>query len=435
MSEASLEEVISEKSFAAVLEAQAEMFFRLADTLLGKSDAEWTRGDFFQVVSESDSVEALLDDYGARYNRTYSFLRGIVASLRNFALAGFSLAHLERRIDGYPTVLSTSEFDSACKSIATSRRYLQGVARKLLEAARDEALARGVRIAKDSFPESRYASHAPRRALPRNVGQEDLDDDEQKVAEVASKFVQAATMFEQIGVKRIANEHEREAFLQRCCSEEQARVYEATVHNLQSAYDTWVKNTTIESADPRLPKLRGHASAALHLLEGVTHLTHFVERHESQTRDESIVRRLASIVSRAEARDITLNHLMFQASVFLKRGRSLAEDILPSFTNVQVLEVQLRDDLVLHARPAALIVGIVNRFGTPVELEVDGKLCNAASILDMMVTVGSNPEVKRYTFRGDENPLRHIALLFEAGLGEEGLDTLPSELAYLRPDR
>jgi phosphotransferase system HPr (HPr) family protein len=435
MTELSLEELISEKSFAAILEIQAEMFFRLADTLLAKSDAEWTRRDFFQLISESDSFEALLDDHDARYNRTFSYLRELIASLRSFALAGFSIAHVERRVGSYPTVLSTSEFDSAVRSIATSRAYLQDVARRLLTASREEALARGVRMRTDSFPESRYHPDAPRRTLPRNMGQADLEDDEQKVAEVASKFVQAARMFQEAGIKRIDDEKEREAFLQRCCTEERARVYETTVHNLQSAYDTWVKNTSIESNDVRLPKLRGHASAALHLLVAVTHLVHFVERHESQNRDDAIVHRLAGVVKRKEVRDVTLNHLLYQASVFLQRGCSLAEDVLPSFTNVQVLEIELRDDLMLHARPAALIVGIVTRFGTPVELIVDGKRCNAASILDMMVTVGSNPETRHYTFRGDEHPLRHIALLFKAGLGEDGLESLPSELAYLRPER
>jgi phosphotransferase system HPr (HPr) family protein len=435
MPELSLEELISEKSFAAILEVQAEMYFRLADTLLAKSDAEWTRRDFFQLISESDSVEALLDDHDARHNRTFSYLRELIASLRSFALAGFSIAHVERRLTGYATVLSTAEFDSAAKSIELSLRYLQGVARKLLTASREEALSRGVRIKADTFPESRYHPDAPRRTLPRNMGQVDLEDDEQKVAEVASKFVSAARMFHEIGVKRIANEHEREAFLQRCCTEERARVYEATVHNLQSAYDTWVKNTQIESSDVRLSKLRGHASAALHLLVAVTHLVHFVERHESQSRDDAIVQKLAGVVKRAEVREVTLNHLLYQAAVFLGRGRSLAEDVLPSFTNVQVLEIDLAGDLVLHARPAALIVGIVSRFGTPVELEVDGKKCNAASILDMMVTVGSNPDTRHYTFRGDENPLRHIEMLFRAGLGEEGLDSLPDELAYLKPAR
>jgi len=34
-------------------------------------------------------------------------------------------------------------------------------------------------------------------------------------------------------------------------------------------------------------------------------------------------------------------------------------------------------------------------------------------------------------FRGDENPLRDIRRLFESQLGEDGLDALPPELAYL----
>lgn len=433
-SESSLEEVISEKTFAGVLETRAENFLRSVNTLLARSEA-WSRGHFFLLVGESDAVEALLDDYGARYNRTYAFLREAVASLRTFALAGLSLTHLEHRLASYPTVLSTAEFDSACKSIATARTYVQSTARKLMEAARDEAVARGVRTAKDVFPNGLETPAVRRRVLPHNMGQEDPDDDEQKVAEVASKFVQAATMFQELGVKRITNENERSAFLQRCCSEEQARVYEATVHNLQSAYDTWVRNTTIESNDSRLPKLRGHASAALHLLEATTHLTHFVERHESQSRDDKLARKLGTLVSRTETQAVTLNHLLFQASIFLKRGRSLAEEILPTVTNVQVLEVELREDLVLHARPAALIVGIVNHYGTPVELSVGGKRCNAASILDMMVTVGSHPDIRTYTFRGDENPLRDIELLFQAGLGEEGIEMLPSALSYLRPDR
>jgi hypothetical protein len=36
-------------------------------------------------------------------------------------------------------------------------------------------------------------------------------------------------------------------------------------------------------------------------------------------------------------------------------------------------------------------------------------------------------------FTGDERPLADIQLLFEAGLGEEGLESLPNELEYLRP--
>ena len=58
--------------------------------------------------------------------------------------------------------------------------------------------------------------------------------------------------------------------------------------------------------------------------------------------------------------------------------------------------------------------------------------CNAASILELLVTVGSNPDEKSFVFRGDENPLRDIGLLFQCGLGEDGIDNLPSDLSYLR---
>jgi hypothetical protein len=432
--ESSLEEVVSESAFATVLGVQGDMFFRLAATLLSTPETEWSRRHFFQLSGEAESLEALLDDYGARHNRTYSFLRELVASVRSFALAGFSLAHLAGRIGSYATSLSASEADGACSSLRRGKSFLQAALCKLMSAARAEAQTNGVVFHDDKFPESRFAAGNLRR-LPRNRLHVDLTDDEQKVAEVASKFVHAALLFEEIAVRRLADEAEREAYLVRMCTEERARVYEATVHNLQSAYDTYVKGTSLEEGDARLPKLRGHASAALHLLEAVTHLVHFVERHESHLRDELSARRIQALVRRSEVRDVTLNQLLFTASLYMRRGRGLAEDLLTAFTNVQELVVDLGDELVLHARPAALIVGIVNRYGTPVQLEVGGRTCNAASILDMMVTVGSNPDERRYVFRGDVHPLRDIALLFDAGLGENGLDRLPPALAYLRNER
>lgn len=432
MGDGALEEVIPERSFAALLETRAEMLLRLARTVLELPDGGWSRRHFFQLVSESDSVEAFLDDFGAGHNRTYSLLRELVAALRGFALAGFSVAHLEHRLDGYPSVLSAGEASQAAASVVRARAFLQSTARGFLRAVLEETRALGLRDAAQTFPDGRWVPDGPLRKLPRNMGQEDLESDEQKTAEIAAKFVQAAELFEDLGVRRISDAHEREGWLQRHCSEERARTFEANVHNLQSAYDTWVKGTTVEAGDPRLQKLRGHASAALHLLEAVTQLTHFVERHERAVRDDRIARRIAALVSRSEVRDVTLNHLLVHAALFLKRGRSVAEDLLPSYTNFQEIEVDLRADLVLHARPAALIVGIVNRYGTPVQLEVDGRRCNAGSILDMMVTVGSSPEARRFRFRGDEHPLHDIQLLFRAGLGEDGLDRLPAEIGYLR---
>jgi hypothetical protein len=49
-----------------------------------------------------------------------------------------------------------------------------------------------------------------------------------------------------------------------------------------------------------------------------------------------------------------------------------------------------------------------------------------------MVAVGSNPEERSFTLRGDERPLRDLRALFEADFGESGLDGLPDVLGYLR---
>ena len=49
-----------------------------------------------------------------------------------------------------------------------------------------------------------------------------------------------------------------------------------------------------------------------------------------------------------------------------------------------------------------------------------------------MILAGSNPDVRTLEFRGDTHPLEDLRLLFEAGLGEWGMDRLPDALSYLR---
>jgi phosphotransferase system HPr-like phosphotransfer protein len=257
-----------------------------------------------------------------------------------------------------------------------------------------------------------------RRRLPRNLGQDELEDEEQRIADVASKFIQAADLMGYIGQMNGLSPDARRELIQRACSEEQARVYEATAHNLQSSYDTYIRNTILEARDPRLKLLRGQASAALHCLEAVTELIHFLERHASPSRlvTEESVQRLSALVPREAVERVVVEDLLSPAAELLRGGRRLAE---------------LLDGVSFHARPAALIFGIVQHHGLPVELELGGKTCNAGSILEMLLAVGSAPEARRFVFRGDERPLRDIQTLFEHGLGEQS-QPLPTSLGYLR---
>jgi phosphotransferase system HPr-like phosphotransfer protein len=429
-----LEEVIQERAFGGLLQGRSNDFFRLSNTLLQRVGGEWSKKHFWQLVSEAEELESFLDDHGARYNKTYSSFRELTASLRWFALSGFSLGHLRGRLGSYGVALALGQKDLSDleTSLASARNFIRSSSVVLLQAIRSEADRLGLEVTPETVTEGNLNSSLVRQMLPRNVGQQEPVDEEQKIAEVASKFLAACSMFQVLGIKRIASPAQRREFLVQVCSEEQARVYEATVHNLQSAYDTHIKNTVLEGRDSRLAQLRGHVSCALHLLESVTFLTHFVERHESGVRSEAAEALITRVVDRASVQDVVLNVLLYWAERIVQAGRLLAEELLPSYTNVQELAVTLPEDLKLHARPAALIVAVVNHYGTPVELELEGATCNAASILELLVTIGSNPEARRFVFRGDENPLQDLRLLFESGLGENGMDSLPDALVYLR---
>jgi hypothetical protein len=434
MSETYFEQLIQERQFVGLLQAHADVFFRLTNSLLTPGLERWNKKHYYQLISESDALESFLDDYGARYNRTYAFVTELVASLRWFAHAGYSLAHMLGRLESYgaPSWSTREEWSDASTSLDQGLAFLRVNATYLVRALRAEAGRLSLEITSEAFPEENFVPVTARRKLPRSVGQADLSNEEQRIPEVLTKYLQACEMMAGLRVRRIEDGKERHAYFARVVTEAKARTYEASVHNLQSTYDTHIQNTVLESRDERLPRLRGHVSAAVHLLQAVTHLAHFIERHETDIRSEEAKRKIAELVDRSEVERIALNVFLYWGERFLRSGVTMAEAMLPEYTETLELTLELPEHLALHARPAALVVGIVNHYSTPVEMEIGGKRCNAGSILELLVAVGSLPHLRRFVFRGDERPVRDIARLFEAELGERGLERLPAELGYLR---
>lgn len=433
MTDTSLDRIISEEQFAGALGSEAEMFFRIANSLQYHSQPLQRSQHLFQLGIESNILESFLDDHGAKNNQTYCFFRELVASIRGFARVGFALEHLQRRFDSYGTILKDlpERYSAFEEAMSNSSEFVIDTIFALLDAVRLEGGVIGLQMVDKLFPEERYTRGLIHLQLPHNLGDERIEDDGQKIAEVASKFLQVCAMFREIGVTPIDDEERRERFFIKDCTEERARVYEATVHNLQSAYDTYIRGTNLEGTDDRLRGLRGHASAAFHLLKSVTGLTHFVERHESGTRNDEQKQRMGALVNRSKVRDMTLNQLLVWASELVLLGEPLAREILSSFSTLQELNLEVPEGITIHARPASLVVAIVNHYEMPVEMEVAGNVCNAASILEVLINAGSNPDERRYVFRGDARPLADLRALFEAGLGEEGLDKLPEGLSYL----
>ena len=433
MSQTSIDEILSEEDFRPLAANQAERLARLSNALLGKEKRAWTRRHFYQLAVESEVFESFLDDHGASHNRTYRGLRELVASTRGLAHAGHAVRHMESRFDSYGTHLSAAPNEEVrfLSAVEAARGFLEDALRALMKELLAEFARHRISLSGESFSDDEYTVDRQRLRLPRNLDGEVQEDEEHYIASVASRYLDVCALFDELCLNELTSASERRRFLSEVCTEERARVYEASVHNLQSAYDTYIKNTVLEEGDERLPRMRGHISSAFHLLEAVTDLVHFVERHESDRSEEA-----AALVARAVDRDrvieVAYDHLLAWAVRMIHLGREYAEGLLPSYTNQRELVVDVPDDLILHARPVSLIVKIVEHHGTPVACEVEGNECNAGSILEMMITVGSNTEARRYLFTGDERPLADIQRLFVAGLGERGLEELPEELSYLR---
>lgn len=413
-----------------MLEERAAPFLRACAAPGG---AAWTKRRFFDLSLEADELESFLDDHGARTNRTFACFTELVASVRGFALAGMSLTHLVRRLPSYGVLERLGDRKlRALEDLGGAKTFVETRLREFMGALLDEGRRIGITELERGDGEAPPDRSVRRFRLPHDIDLDRIDDEEQRIASVAARFLDAHRALVEAEIHPVEDPDEREAFLRARCSEERARVWEATVHNLQSSYDTHVKNTVLETGDPRLAELRGCVAAALHTLEAVTHLTHFVERRDRGLRSALADSVLQRLVPREDVRDVTLNRLLVWARDFLAVGAPIAEELLPSYTNESEAVLRLRDGVYFHARPASLVVAVVMHHGTPVEFEVGGKRCNAGSILELMVAVGSQPDAREFIVRGDERPLRDLVALFAADLGEGGLDGLPDGLAYLR---
>ena len=428
-----LEEILPEGEFLLLLEKTAAPLLRLAASLAGLAPPDWPKKACVALVQETNELESFLDDHGARNNRRFSFFTELIASMRWFGLAGHALHHLQTRFSGYGVAKDERERETFLAGLRACRAFVSGSTLDLLRALQGEARALGLRLPADRLDLSQIPEAAIRRRLPRNVDEaSELVDEAQKIAEVASKYLRAADLLKSLDLRPLGDPEALRRFVERHCNEEKARVYEATIHNIQSKYDTHIKSTALEAKDDRLPRLRGHVSVALHLLEIVTHLVHFYERHENDIRSESAKARIAALVDKNAVLRQAVDFALTSAARFLERGRPYADGVLPHYTKIRTLETTLPVGVYLHARPASLIVSIVNHYGTPVEMEIEGNRCNAGSILQVMILAGSHADARRVRFEGDEKPLQDIRRLFEARLGEGGLDDLPRELDYLR---
>jgi phosphotransferase system HPr (HPr) family protein len=427
----SLEEVLQERDFAPLLASQARVLFRLINEMESRQSRSWTKRHFSLVREQAHETESYLDDYDARVNKTFTYFAEIVASIRGFATIAHTLRHVHTRFFKYQVILEQKDQEHFLREAAATGAFLNDCLSALFKALRAEAQALQIAWTDEMHNENAHAHEGARRHLHHNLDETEIIDEEQKIAEVATKFLAAHDAFATLGVQRLSKREEIAQFVRERLDEERARELESQIHSIQSKYDTYIKNTAIESAHPTLRSLRGHTSLVLHLLEMTTDLIHFYERHENDIRSELAKERIAQIIDKGAVLDCTVNFCLGTCAKVFETGRRLALEIIPTFVEMQEVEMAIPAGMTLHARPISRIVQITNRYGTPVEIEIGGQKCSANSIMKMIMLAGSHPGASTVVFRGPTKALADLKVLFNHGLGEAN-HPLPPELDYLK---
>lgn len=436
----SRERVISVEEFRKLLRESppnVDLFAELA-ALPAAPDA-FHRKAFWSLQEAAHQLETYLDNFHARNNKAFVLFAELNASIRNLAVAGHTIGHVLVRYakygvempgqhaNGQPLVIA---FPS--EALATMRSLARWIA--ALAAALHEEAGR-----LDVLPPPRPAASGAeaevkdfRLHLPQDLGQVRSDDVAGVVAVLLNQYLGVAEGARRLRDKLAAVKGDLRAFVAEHLGETEARTYESAVHNLQSDYDTLVKPTQAHQR-PELQRLRGHISLSYHLLEVVSNLVHFYERHEGSGKSGVTQEEIARLVPPDEILDRVVHFALRYAIEATLSAVPLVRDLLPQFVQADTLELELPDGMFLHARPLNLIVRIVRKHGKPVEIALDhGESTSASSLMGMILFVGRHPQRRKFTFKGDHAPLEHLRLLFASGLGERGLEALPSELAYLR---
>ncbi|MCB1965865.1 MAG: hypothetical protein KDI64_07410 [Candidatus Accumulibacter sp.] len=373
--------LIGDEQFRDLISARCRPLLELASRLatLPAGESSLTRPLIGRLLLESGQAEELLDEYGARENRHWSGFRALVAAVRNFSCVGQALAHLQVRLQAYRLMPVAADFPAATgERLRVIGELVARLAAGLLEEAQRLGIpGPGVAQTLDDF-----AERLPPGRLLRNRDERIAGNAAGTVTRLATEFLNLAAESDLLGAAAQVSPADYADCFPDPVSEERLRQLGFRFHNLQSLYDTHVSGTSIETSDTDLPVLRDHASVIFHLLEIATDLAHYYERHLNPRTGDGL-RRGRPVVDAETAMTTLFAYAIAFSSDFLAGGQRLCQGILRRYAECGRLEVPVPAYRGFHVRPSSLVARIVAHYGGEVRMELDGKLFDAASPLDL----------------------------------------------------
>jgi len=433
----SLIQIISEGEFLQIVQAPSNLFFKVSALFCEKlkDGKEISRKFYSSLIQETEYLESVLDEHGARENKTWSFFSEYVACVRNLSIAAFYIKHI---LDRYPYYnLGESEenaqafHESAYKALDFLNTSILGLRAEVVRTGQ----VNGLEISEELFSMDEFSEIESNKRLPRTILEDEVQEEQERIIELCKKYRKVAKMVKDMGVERNDDPDAFRHVIPSKLDEKLVRMFKELVHSVQSEYDTYVKNTLLEQARADLKNMRGYISMPLHLLEVVLWLCHFYERHEDDIRHGECKQQISRVVNKEVLLRQIFNFGFHYSKYYLQEGDKLVKNILMGFVENVRAEVPIPHPLGFHARPSTFISLIARHHEGELHMIIDEDKFNAKSVMSLLQAGGilADKGYQKVVLEGSRQAINDIKILAQNNYCEEG--EFPLQLSYLRPNQ
>ena len=431
----SLIQIITEEEFLSLAQEPCSQLLNIffLFELREENNMDISRKFYSNLIQESEFLESFMDEHGARENKKWSFFVEYLASIRNLSIAAFFTRHL---LDRYPFygLRESPENEVEFKNEANNvLNFLNQSILNLFGELYSTGVENGLNVTRNPDSKIEFSEIETNKRLPRNVAEDEVKDEEHRIIEICEKIKHVAKLMKDSKVHRIVDIKDLKLAVLQKFNEKRARMYKNLVHNIQSDFDTFIKNTKLEMNYSEVKIMRGYISMPLHLLEVALWLAHFYERHEDEIRHGESKKRISVLVNKETLLDKIMNFGFYYSQYFVAEGKKLADDILDCFSKIVRVELPIPQPLGFHARPSTYVSLIARQYDDlDLFMIIDGEKFNTKSVMSLLQAGGTLADkgYQSVLFEGDKRVIEDVRILAKHNYCEEG--EIPARLSYLR---
>lgn len=236
----------------------------------------------------------------------------------------------------------------------------------------------------ERYGEKKLLVKMQKKILPPDIEEDVVKEKEERVVEILVKFLENAEVFNTF-VCSVKSEEE--------ITEEVMEKYRSIFNQMESLYDTFLKNTEIENTYPDIKKIRSYIALSLHLLEMGKALAHFYERHTDRLKKYSSSSHIALSKDRIKhtIKEFILNYSIYfllagkstSVKIFQKMGMD-PDEFMYSTKKLILPSYRIED---FHIRPIMPVTQIAGKYQLDTYLYYNRNKYNLKSTVEMMIAI------------------------------------------------